>query len=253
MSMIWLPRWHGGGIRDDGDWMRVTDTKVSSADKPAAQGLPDNSAALGAEPRFDQHYLFYCYTCGQNAGREKADQESAAGDTGGGLTAPYSWTIWRPKISPALPHGLSDSKLRLRFLFRWAVHRLHLFAGSGCGTLLIYDRERLAHYSGFTPRYWRFPFIGDGDFQIGDTWTDPAYRGQGLALFALQTIVTTLAAPRRRFWYVVEVTNRPSIRVVEKAQFKLAAEGTWVTPWGFKLAGSYVIRKSRSTSENRSA
>lgn len=233
--------------------MGVTDPKVSSAEHPRGQGPPDNSAALDARPRFDPHYVFYCYTCGQNAGREKADQESATDDTGGGLTAPYSCTVWRPKIWPALPHGLSDSKLRLRFLFRWAVHRLHLFAGSGCGILLIYDREHLAHYSGFTPRYWRFPFIGDGDFQIGDTWTDPAYRGKGLALFALRSIVTTLGAPGRRFWYVVEAANRSSIRVVEKAQFKLAAEGTWVTPWGLKLVGSYVIRRPHSVSENGSA
>jgi RimJ/RimL family protein N-acetyltransferase len=124
------------------------------------------------------------------------------------------------------------------------VHRLHLFAGSGSGALLIYDGQRLVHYSGFTPEYWRFPFVSDGDFQIGDTWTDPAHRGRGLASFALQTIVATLAKPRRRLWYVVEDSNKPSIRVVEKAQFTLAAEGTWVRPWAFKLAGAYVILKN---------
>jgi RimJ/RimL family protein N-acetyltransferase len=124
------------------------------------------------------------------------------------------------------------------------LHRLHLFAGRGSGVLLIYDRRRLVHYSGFTPRYWRFPFIADGDFQIGDTWTDPAHRARGLASFALQTIVTTLAKPGRRLWYVVEDINKPSIRVVEKAGFTLAAEGTWIKPWGLKLAGAYVIRRN---------
>jgi GNAT superfamily N-acetyltransferase len=79
-------------------------------------------------------------------------------------------------------------------------------------------------------------------FQIGDTWTEPAYRKKGLASFALQMIVATLAKPGRRLWYVVEDVNAPSIQVVEKAQFTLAAEGTWVRPWGLKLAGAYVIR-----------
>ena len=194
----------------------------------------------------DRHYLFYCFTCGQNASSESTDDVAAADETVGGLPAPYSCTIWRPEIWPSLPPGLSGLKLKLRFLFRWAVHRLHLFAGPGCGALLVYDRERLVHYSGYTPGYWRFPFIAGDDFQIGDTWTDPAYRGRGLALFALRTVVTKLARPGRRLWYVVGAINEPSIRVVEKAQFKLAAEGVWVTPWGFKLAGAYVIRRNCS-------
>ena len=80
---------------------------------------------------------------------------------------------------PALPAGLPNLRFRLRLLFRWVLHRLHLFAGSGSGVLLIYDHRRVVHYSGFTPKYWRFPFVADDDFQIGDTWTEPAYRKKG--------------------------------------------------------------------------
>lgn len=222
---------------------------VSPAEKSAALSLPDDSSAFLSAPRLDPHYLFYCFTCGQNQNIENGGGWSA-GDVasdivaGGGLAAPYSWMIWRPQIWPTLPPGLSSSTLRQRFLFRWAMSRLHLFADSGCGVLLIYDGEQLAHYSGFTPRYWRFPFIANGDLQIGDTWTDPEYRGRGLALFALKMIVATLARPGRRLWYVVEVINKPSIRVAEKAQFTLAAEGTRVIPWRVKLAGAYVIRRN---------
>ncbi len=209
--------------------------------------MPEEFAPSQSETRLDPHYLFYCYTCGESAGDENARHECANDDTAAGaLPAPYSWTVWRPRIWPTLPQGLLSVRLRLRFLFRWAIHRLHLFAGPGCGVLLVYDRERLVHYSGFTPRYWRFPFVADDDFQIGDTWTDPAHRGRGLAFFALQTIVAMLAKPGRRLWYVVEAINQPSIRVVEKGRFTLAAEGTWVTQWGFKLAGAYIIPKNRS-------
>jgi RimJ/RimL family protein N-acetyltransferase len=221
--------------------MGATNAIVSPTERPAERRPPDGCAALRLATRLDPHYLFYCCSCGQNENSNKMRDE-----IGGGLHPPYWWTVWRPRSWPALPPGLLGSRLRLRFLFRWAVHRLHLFAGSGCGVLLIYDRRRLVHYSGFTPRYWRFPFVADDDFQIGDTWTDPAHRGRGLALFALQTIVTTLAKPGRRLWYVVEAVNEPSIRVAEKARFTLAAEGTWVMPWGLKLAGAYVIRRNCS-------
>jgi RimJ/RimL family protein N-acetyltransferase len=221
----------------DGTLMAAPNALLSPAQKPAELWLPDNSAAFGLQTRSDPRYLFYCYTCGPNERSRNVRDE-----IGGGLYPPYWWTVWRPGSWPSLPPGLPNQRLRLRFLFRSGVHWLHLFAGSYSGILLIYDHRRVVHYSGFTPRYWRFPFVADDDFQIGDTWTDPAHRRRGLAYFALQTIVTMLAKPGRRLWYVVEDVNEPSIRVVEKAQFTPAAEGTWVRPWGLKLTGAYVIR-----------
>ena len=119
---------------------------------------------------------------------------------------------------------------------------MHLFAGDQCGALLIRDGVRLVHYSAFCPRFWRFPFLADEDLQIGYTWTDPAYRGRRLALFALQTIVRIYRKPQRRFWYVVEDVNLASIKVVERVGFTLSGEGTWIKPWGLKLLGSYIMR-----------
>ena len=220
--------------------MGASNASVTLTEKPAARASPDDFAACRPETSLNPRYLFYCYTCGQTADGETADDDI------GDLRSPYSWIIWRPGSLPALPRGLPGLKLKLRFLFRWAMDRLHWFGGPGCGVVLIYERERLVHYSGFTPSYWRFPFMVGDDFQIGDIWTHPAHRGRGLALFALQTVVTKLARPGRRLWYVVEAINEPSIRVAEKAQFTLIAEGTWVKPWGLKSIGTYEIRRSCS-------
>jgi RimJ/RimL family protein N-acetyltransferase len=218
--------------------MAATNAIASRTQTPKEQRLCDSTAS-GLQAQTDPHYLFYCYTCGPDEQRRNVRDEM-----GGGLHPPYWWTLWRPGIWPGLPPGLPNQRFKLRFLFRWAVHRLHLFADSCSGALLIYDHRQLVHYSGFTPEYWRFPFIAADDFQIGDTWTEPAHRGRGLASFALQTIVAALAKPGRRLWYIVEDGNKPSIRVAEKARFTLAAEGTWVRPWGLKLAGAYVILKN---------
>jgi RimJ/RimL family protein N-acetyltransferase len=157
------------------------------------------------------------------------------------LPYPYSYAIWRPSPLRVWPPNTRGIKLKLRFLFRWILHQLHIFAGRNSGILVVYADTLLVHYSGFTPRYWRFPFLSDADLQIGDTWTHPAYRGQGLALFALQTIMQAESRPGRRFWYVVEAINAPSIRVVEKAGFCLAGEGAFVKRWGMKLSGAYVM------------
>jgi RimJ/RimL family protein N-acetyltransferase len=102
------------------------------------------------------------------------------------------------------------------------------------------------HYSAFTPRYWRFPFLRDGDLQIGDTWTEFSHRGRGIALFALLEIIRINRKPGRTFWYVVNELNAPSIRVVEKAAFSLVEKGTFVVPFGIKLLGSYVMIADRN-------
>jgi RimJ/RimL family protein N-acetyltransferase len=218
--------------------MAVNKAIAQSAEKPIAQALSDDPSAYLLNQPLDPHYLFYRYACADGDDEDYAIPCAFA--------PPYSWTVWRPRRWPALPRGVR-SRLRLRFLFRWGVHRMHLFAGSECGALLAYEQARLVHYSAFSPRYWRFPFVADNDLQIGDTWTDPAYRRRGLAFFALRKIIATLANPGRSFWYVVEADNEPSIRAAEKAGFTLAAEGTLMTPWGLRLAGAYVIcRKTLS-------
>ena len=109
--------------------------------------------------------------------------------------------------------------------------------------------DQLVHYSGFTARYWRFPFLSDDDVQVGDTWTEPAHRGRGIARFALFEILRTRGKSGRKFWYVVDELNRPSIRVAESAGFVLEGEGTWVKPFGIKLLGSYVMRTPKKVAE----
>ncbi len=131
-------------------------------------------------------------------------------------------------------------RMRLKFLFRTALDLLGLFSGPDCGAVCIYAAGRMVHYTNFTPRYWRFAFIGGDDLQIGDTWTDPEYRGKGLAQFALARILTLKRRPGRLFWYCVEAINTPSIRVAEHAGFEVVAEGEWKKPFGIKLLGSYV-------------
>src|SRR5206468_682933 len=110
----------------------------------------------------------------------------------------------------------------------------------------LFWNEKLVHFSEFTPRYWRFPFLEDNDIQIGDSWTDPMHRGRGLRKFAVDRIVRLLEQPGRRFWCAVESTNRSSIRAIESAQFAPVARGRFVKPWGLGLLGAYRVDAVRS-------
>jgi RimJ/RimL family protein N-acetyltransferase len=212
---------------------------IGNDEEPQALDSAERVIAVASKLSQGPTYLFYSYNCGSDENStDTLDPVGVLNPANG-----YRCLIWRPGAWPLLPYGLRGIRLKIRFLFRWAVHRMNLFADYGCGSLLVYDRKGLVHYSSFTPRYWRFPFIADDDFQIGDTWTHPEHRGKGLALSALRSLVAMLAKPRRRLWYVVATANHPSRRVAEKAQFRLVAEGTWIVPLRIKLAGTYVINR----------
>jgi RimJ/RimL family protein N-acetyltransferase len=85
------------------------------------------------------------------------------------------------------------------------------------------------------------------DLQVGDTWTDPAQRGKGLATIALESITRMPPSRACTYWYVVEPDNRPSIRVVEKAGFTLVGRGNRTRRFGLGILGKFSLRAQEQT------
>jgi len=81
--------------------------------------------------------------------------------------------------------------------------------------------------------------MGKNDLQIGDVWTDPSFRGRGIATIAITNILARFSKEDKTFWYVVEDTNKSSIKVVEKLGFKLVGYGKKCPRWGLYLLGFY--------------
>jgi RimJ/RimL family protein N-acetyltransferase len=79
------------------------------------------------------------------------------------------------------------------------------------------------------------------DIQVGDTWTNSAVRGKGLATIALENIVKAPRNRNRTCWYIVEADNTASIRVVEKAGFMLTGCGIRTRLFGLGILGQYVL------------
>ena len=136
----------------------------------------------------------------------------------------FKIVTWKPSLRAPWPRGVARNK-RLHFLFRTLLHFSGIFRSRENGAILIYADRRLVHYSAFTPRYWRFPFLASRDLQVGDTWTDPQFRGRGLAKGSLRRLLDLLSQPGRRIWYVVEDVNVASIKVAEDCGFRLAGSG----------------------------
>lgn len=63
------------------------------------------------------------------------------------------------------------------------------------------------------------------EVQVGDTWTDPTYRGQGIATQALQYLTTELALRAQVIWYITHQDNYPSQKVAHKNEYRLYGLG----------------------------
>jgi RimJ/RimL family protein N-acetyltransferase len=153
--------------------------------------------------------------------------------------ADYSCEFWRPSLGDLTPAGLS----LLPFGVWWLFHHLRIFSNRDYALFLIRRHGEVVHRSVVTPGYFRFPFMRKNDLQVGDTLTVPEQRGKGLAVFALQAILSSDDFAGRSYWYVVERDNVASIRAAEKAGFQFAGKGTRTKRLGLRALGSYVVSR----------
>lgn len=178
-------------------------------------------------------HLFFCFDSGQSVRKPLQ------------LDARYSTEIWRPSLRRLVPRGMSF----LPYGAWWFMHYLRLQDNQDYGIFVVYEGERLLHYSGIFPGYFRFPFMARDDLQIGDTWTHPDHRGRGIAAFAIQKIIELERKPGRRFWYVCSADNVSSIRAVEKAGFGCLGKGVRTRRFGLRVLGAFVLTDPESSSQ----
>jgi RimJ/RimL family protein N-acetyltransferase len=144
-----------------------------------------------------------------------------------------SWQFWQPSLLRVKPRGES----LWPFGVWWTAHHFRLFQGREYTLLLRYDNEVLVHRSCIFPKFYRFPFMGERDLQVGDVWTAPTYRGRGTAVRALKEVLRRF--PDRTVWYVCEESNVASIRVAERAGLRIAGFGTRTKRFGLRALGQF--------------
>jgi RimJ/RimL family protein N-acetyltransferase len=154
------------------------------------------------------------------------------------IDSEYEGLIWRPgNFSFTLP-GMTPLDIIVWQFF----HYTSIFQNTDFSVFLVHKNHTLVHHSFVFPKFFRYPFMNSIDLQIGNTWTHPDHRCKGLACYAIQKIVNTISKPGRRFWYVVEKNNYPSIRVIEKCHFKLIGEGIRSKCCNLRLLGAFIIK-----------
>lgn len=161
-----------------------------------------------------------------------APSEVAPPEGGGDLRV----ALWRPSLRRPWPRRMFTPPLAVWWIF----HELHVFRNRRYGVLTVYDGDKPIHRSVVTPGWFRFPFMAVDDLQIGDTWTDPDYRGRGIASEAIRKVAALERTTCGRLWYLTEEANLASIRAAEKAGLSRYRIGHRTRRLGLRLLGAFV-------------
>jgi len=153
------------------------------------------------------------------------------------LDGHYSFGLWNPRTFASVPRA----RARASF-FVWSVmHYLKLFKSPDYSVFVVYHEKRVIHFTAVLPKYFRTPFMAEGDLQIGPCWTCHEYRRKGIASCMIHRILQSHKKPNRKFWYIVREENSASKQFAEKAGFTLYGIGVRRKRFGIRAIGSFSI------------
>jgi RimJ/RimL family protein N-acetyltransferase len=144
---------------------------------------------------------------------------------------------WEPERN-GFPQGGSR---RLSNYVWWALAKAGGFSRPGFGELRIERAGRVVNRLIVTPRWYRFPFMGPDDLQIGAVWTSPEARRQGLARIALAEAHRRIGQQSAQIWYVTDAANPASAALARASGYRHVAAGRRVRRFGTSLLARYVI------------
>ena len=78
----------------------------------------------------------------------------------------------------------------------------------------------LVHTSYLIPKCYKFPFLSKWDYEIGPCFIHPKWRGKGIYPQMLKYICSSIGTEKSVFYMIVDETNLPSIKGIEKAGFQ---------------------------------
>jgi RimJ/RimL family protein N-acetyltransferase len=154
----------------------------------------------------------------------------------------YTWSWWNSKQKWRPPGAGFLQTIAWRYLLYGGNSESRTFQVLYCryNTVVV---NRCYVFS----RWYRFPFMGSGDIQIGNLWTDPNHRGRGLATLATQMAAAQFFG-KSKIWYLTSPNNAASIKVAENAGFRFIGSGYRSSPLGINILGQFhLLHQTRQT------
>jgi len=145
--------------------------------------------------------------------------------------------VWKPGIGSFRPSKLSIYPFGILSV----MHYLRIVHCPDYSVFLVVKDGEPIHYATLVPKYFRYPFMGTTDLQIGPIWTHPNFRGQGIAPVVIRSILTGAHPQERRFWYVTRSDNTASMNVAKKTGLRFVGMALRKARFGSFLLGQFAL------------
>jgi len=128
----------------------------------------------------------------------------------------YNVIIWKPSLSRIFP----SKGFSFPFLFTWLYFLFSKFRIAGeYKVYLVYHNQTLVHHSFVTRKYFKFPFLNENDWQIGQIFTHQDHKKKELAIYIVNKIIEDLVEKEGNFYWLCSSENEASTKLAEKAGF----------------------------------
>ena len=122
---------------------------------------------------------------------------------------------WTPSLFSLIPPNSGIS-----YVIFWIAHYLRIFKNRFYCAYQIMEDNQVISSLVCVPSTFIWHFMKGNDLQIKKVYTHPNFRGKGLALNLIDTVIKECYMKNRVFWYMTHDQNHASLRVIKKADFK---------------------------------
>jgi len=85
--------------------------------------------------------------------------------------------------------------------------------------------DNIIHYTHILPKFFKLPFLGKNDLEIGPSWTKESYRGKGIFPGVINYVIQSFKEKGRKFYIFADIDNISSQKAIEKARFYMCGNG----------------------------
>ena len=170
------------------------------------------------------------------------------------LPSGMQFELWTPSWTRIFPPGCAN----MAFFVYWLLWRFSLYKNSCFAVLFVRFNSEIIHRTVISPGWYRFPMMASDEIKFGEIWTEPPYRGLGIAkksLLRILQIIRTDAAtsvPMRKLtgkvqirgaWYINRAANAPSTALAHSVGFALVGRSLRRRPFGLNAFHRYIIEE----------
>ncbi len=134
----------------------------------------------------------------------------------------YSIEVFSPTLFQLKKHSANVAIYLFWFLITLGKYKI----------IYVEKDNTIIHYTHILPKFFKFPFMGSKDLEIGPSWTSELYRGKSIFPAVITYIIHVFKDDNRIFYSFAHIDNKPSQKAILKSGFNKWKNGNKIGKLG---------------------